>query len=142
MNFYQVNQRKRSTFEHEFKEGYLCSPSGNREGWRLMKELRAGAILFNYNSTCRPRGAVLGISKVTNIGRMFTRPKGTRRRRCQMTNFIDCGCVVPQSEHLCAWPLPVALLSLGAGNLQAKGTEVAAGFEASQALSIRLADLG
>jgi hypothetical protein len=68
MNFYQINQRKRKTFEREFNEGYLCSPSGNRGGWRLMKELQTGDTLFNYNSTWRPSGAVLGISQVTSIG--------------------------------------------------------------------------
>lgn len=65
MNFYQVNQRR--TFEREFKGGYLCSPSGRRKGWLFMKTLQLGDVLFNYNST--PRGAVLGISKVTGIGR-------------------------------------------------------------------------
>jgi predicted outer membrane repeat protein len=66
MRFYQVNQRR--TFKREFNGGYLCSPSGNWGNWPLMKELRTGDILFNYNSTCAGGGAVLGISWVTNIG--------------------------------------------------------------------------
>jgi hypothetical protein len=93
MNFYQVNQRKIKTFEREFNEGYLCSPSGNREGWQLMKELRTGDILFNYNSTCRPSGAVLGISQVTNIGQH----KGTAS---QTAALPGTQCIEYSGRHL------------------------------------------
>ncbi len=63
MKYYQVNQRE--TFAREFGQGYLCCPEGNWGGWPLMKELRTGDAVFHYNST---RGAVLGISRVVDIG--------------------------------------------------------------------------
>jgi hypothetical protein len=81
MGFYQVNQRR--TFAREFKAGYLCSPSGNRAGWQLMTDLRSGDILFNYNSTC---GAVLGISRVTNIGQH----KGTASQTARVISGTQC----------------------------------------------------
>jgi hypothetical protein len=63
MKFYQVNQK--GTFEREFNGEYICCPNGNAGNWPLMKDLRKGDILFHYNST---RGAVLGISRVIDIG--------------------------------------------------------------------------
>ena len=63
MNFYQVNQKR--TFEREFTAGYLCSPNDKWGGWPLMQVLQSGDILFHYNSPC---GAVLGISRVIDIG--------------------------------------------------------------------------
>ncbi len=84
MSFYQVNQRR--TFKREFTGGYLCAPSGNRGGWQIMKMLRNGDILFNYNSTCAGGGAVLGISRVTNIGQH----KGTASRTAHVISGTEC----------------------------------------------------
>ena len=64
MNFFQVNQR--STFEREFRSGYLCCPEGTFGGWQYMMALRIGDIILHYNS---PRQVVLGISRVIAIGR-------------------------------------------------------------------------
>ena len=90
MNFYQVNQRQRKTFEREFNEGYLCSPSGNWGGWPLMMALRSGDILFHYNSR---RQAVLGISRVTNIGQH----KGTSSQTAVLTGTQ---CIKYSGRHL------------------------------------------
>src|ERR1017187_176267 len=63
MNFIQVNQR--STFEREFRSGYLCCPEGTFAGWQYMTALQIGDIIFHYNS---PQQAVLAISLVSRIG--------------------------------------------------------------------------
>jgi hypothetical protein len=89
MRFYQVNQNR--TFEREFKEGYLCSPNGNWGGWPLMKTLQPGDILFHYNSKC---GAVLGISRVANIGQH----KGTASRTARV--IADTQCIQYSGRHL------------------------------------------
>jgi predicted outer membrane repeat protein len=51
-----------------------------------MKALRSGDILFNYNSTCAGGGAVLGISRVTNIGQH----KGTASQTARVISGTEC----------------------------------------------------
>jgi hypothetical protein len=89
MNFYQVNQNR--TFEREFNAGYLCSPNGKWAGWPLMMALQTGDILFHYNSK---RGAVLGISRVTNIGQH----KGTASQTARVIQ--DTQCIQYSGRHL------------------------------------------
>lgn len=64
VRFFQVNQR--STFEREFRSGYLCCPDGPYGGWPCMKTLQVGYIIFHYNSMWQ---AVLGISRVIAVGK-------------------------------------------------------------------------
>lgn len=63
MAYYQVNQR--DTFDQEFSGHYLCCPAAGYGGWPLMRELRAGDIVFHYSSKYQ---AVLGISRIVAIG--------------------------------------------------------------------------
>lgn len=89
MNYYQVNQNE--TFTHEFRQGYLCCPEGSRGGWPLMRDLRAGDVLFHYNSS---RGAVLGISRVVKIGRH----KGTASSHVSVIDGTEC--IQYRGKHL------------------------------------------
>lgn len=47
MRFFQVNQQFKN--RREYKHGYLCAPVGNQHGWPLMKELRAGDLVFHHS---------------------------------------------------------------------------------------------
>ena len=96
MNFYQVNQR--TTFEKEFKGGYLCCPSGNNGGWPLMRTLQAGDILFHYCSIARRSGssklgAVLGVSCVVEIDQQ-------KRVSSQPCDVISHTCIQYLGCHL------------------------------------------
>jgi hypothetical protein len=64
MRFFQVNQQFKN--RREYRHGYLCTPVGDQHGGALMRELRAGDLLFHHSSIEK---MVFAVSRVVEAKR-------------------------------------------------------------------------